>query len=402
MSPAARVSRLRRAAALGFASVAIAFTLVGVPAGVATLDQYGPTGDIFIVIFPAIVLSLTLVGGFVAVRVPANPVGWLLEVAGLAASVGIFGGAYVTYGHATGAGLPLVVPLAWLAGFAILPALGILMIYVPLIFPTGRFLSPRWRRFGLAGLIGAAASVVGAAFTPGPLSSAPWIDNPMGIAGSAGALATVTLVSNLATPVFFLGAVASAFLRYRRADAVERQQLKWFGLTAGCAVVAFVISIPNSGPVTDIAWEVGLAILPLLPVSIGIAILRYRLWDIDRIVSRTIGWLGLTVVLGTVFTALVVGLQALLEPVTGGGTLAVAASTLIAAALFQPVRVRVQRMVDRRFNRARFDAERVAAGFAGLVRDQVEVDSVIRSLDDAVTGAVQPAMSGVWIRRWAR
>jgi MFS family permease len=389
----------QRSTVVAIASIAVAFTLVGVPMGIATLDQYGPTGAIFILIFPAIVLSLTLVGGFVAWRVPTNPVGWLLELAGLGSAVGIFGGTYVNYDHATSAGLPLVIPLAWLSGFAILPAIGILMIYIPLLFPTGRFLSWRWRRFGLLGLVGAVASVLGGAFAPGPLSSASWIDNPLGIPGAADALATITLLSNLATPVFFFGAVASVFVRYRRAGQVERQQLKWFGLTACSAVMALVISIPNNGPVSDIAWEVGLAILPLLPVSIGIAVLRYHLWDIDRIVSRTIGWAVVTGLLVALFAIAIAGADAVLAGVTQGQTLAVAASTLLAASLFQPLRGRVQHLVDRRFDRARYDGEWVVASFGERLRGHADPTAVEREIETAVRDALRPGSAAVWVRR---
>jgi hypothetical protein len=388
----------RTAALVSIAGVALMFTVVGVPLGIATLDDYGPTGVIFIVIFPAIVVSLTAVGGFVAWRVPTNPIGWLLEMAGLGAAVGIFGGTYVNYDHATSAGLPLVAPLAWLSGFAILPALGILMIYIPLLFPTGRFLSRRWRRFGLVGIIGAVASTLGGAFAPGPLSSTPWIDNPVGIPGATDVLATITLLSNLVTPVFFFGAVASVFVRYRRADHTERQQLKWFGLTAGSAVVVLVVSIPNNGPMSDIAWEVGLAILPLLPVSIGIAILRYRLYDIDRIVSRTIGWAIVTGLLIALFAIAIVAADAILAGVTQGQTLAVAGSTLLAASLFQPLRHRVQRSVDRRFNRSRYDAERIVGAFAQQLRGVGELDAVAVGAVDAAVRALGPRGAAVWIR----
>lgn len=389
---------VQAAAVLAMAAVAIAFAAVGVPMGIATLDQYGPTGAIFILVFPAIVLSLALVGGFVALRVPSNPVGWLIEIAGVGAAVGIFGGSYVNYDHARAAGLPFVVPLAWLSGFAILPALGILMIYIPLLFPTGRFLSPRWRRFGLAGIAGAAASVVGAAFTPGPLSSTPWITNPVGIAGASDALAAVTLVSNLASPIFFLGGVVSMFLRYRRADGIERQQLKWFGLTAGAAVVALAISIPNNGPVSDIAWQVGLAILPLLPVSIALAILRYRLWDIDRIVSRTIGWAVLSAVLAGLFAIGVVLLDDALSGITQGQTLAVAASTLLAAAVFGPLRRRVQLAVDRRFDRARYDREHVLTAFGERIRSPADPTHVEAEVAAAARDALKPRSAAVWVR----
>ena len=378
------------------AAPAVAFTVVGVPMGVATLDQYGPTGILFIVIFPAIVLSLTLVGGFVAVRV-GNPVGWLLELAGLAAAVGIFGGTYVNYDHAVGAKLPFVVPIAWLSSWTLLPGLGMLLVYVPLLFPTGRFLGPRWRRFGLAGLAGVAGTLA-TALVPGPLSSTPWIENPLGIAGATDVLNLITLLSNLSTPVFFGGAVVSVFQRYRHAAIVERQQLKWFGLVAGIAVVAFVVSIPNDGPVSDLAWMVGLATLPLLPIGIGIAILRYRLWDIDRIVSRTVGWALTSGLIGVLFAGLIVALQALLAPLTSESSLAIAASTLAVAALFQPVRRRIQGAVDRRFNRSRYDAERTVGSFAEHLRGVTDLAEISDSAMTVVVRALRPNGAAVWIR----
>ena len=393
---APRPSTARTAIISAIAAVALAFTAVGVPLGIATLDRYGPAGPLFIAIFPAIVLSLTLVGGFVAGRV-GNPVGWLLELSGMAAAVGIFGGTYVNYDHDLAAGLPLVVPIAWLSSWTFLPAIGMLLVYVPLLFPTGRFLGPRWRVFGLVGLAGVTGTLA-PAFTPGPLASTPWIQNPLGIEGATDVLALITLVSNLATPVFFGGAVVSVFLRYRRAGIVERQQLKWFGLVAGIAVVTFVISIPNDGPVSDLAWELGLAMLPLLPVAIGIAILRYRLWDIDRIVSRTVSWALTTGLIGGLFAGLIVALQALFAPVTNESSLAVAASTLAVAALFQPAHRRIQAAVDRRFDRSRYDAERTVGSFAAHLQDVTDLAEITDAARAAITEALEPTRAEVWIR----
>jgi hypothetical protein len=393
-----RSARIRPASAVAIAAVALLFVAVGLPAGVAILDQFGSNGPWFIVIFPAIVLSLSLVGGFIALRVPANPVGWLLEIAGLAASVGIFGGTYAMFDHASGAGLPLVVPIAWLSSWTVLPAIGMLVIYVPLLFPTGRFLSPRWRVFGLMAIVGALASLLGSAFAPGPLSSAGWIDNPLGIAGATDALGAVTTLSNLVTPFFFGGAIVSVFVRYRRAGRVERLQLKWFGLVAGVAVVAFAISIPNNGPISDAAWIVGLVTLAALPVAIGIAILRYRLWDIDRIVSRTVGYAAVTGILGATFAALVIALDTLLAPLAGGNGLAVAASTLAVAALFSPLRRRVQRAVDRRFDRSRYDAERTVAALAARLRDETDLERLGREIEAATHRALAPTQVTLWTR----
>ena len=398
-SRGARVGRGRASVLLAIAAVAIAFAMVGVPMGIATLGDYGPTGILFIFIFPAIVLSLTLVGGFVAFRVPDNPVGWLLETAGLFAAVGIFGGTYANYDHAVSAGLPLVAPIAWLSGWTVLSAIGLLVIYVPMLFPTGRFLSSRWRAFGLAGIVGAVASVLAAGFTPGPLSSTPWIENPLGIPGATDTLATVALASNLATPVFFGGAIVSVFVRYRRAPQIERQQLKWFGLVAGFAVVSLVLAIPNDGPVSDIAWDVGLTTLALLPVAIGIAVLRYRLWDIDRVISRTLGWALVSGLLAGLFAIAVVTLEDILAGLTQGQTLAVVGSTLFAAALFGPLRERVQRAVDRRFDRARYDGERVVAAFGERLRNRVDPSGVEHEIAVTVRDALRPGSAALWVRR---
>ncbi len=389
-------SRVQAVAIVAIAALALAFATIGVPLGVATLDRYGPAGPAFIVIFPAIVVSLTLVGTFVALRV-GNPVGWLMELSGLAAAAGIFGGTYVNYDHDLHAGLPLVVPIAWLSSWTLLPAIAMLLLYVPLLFPTGRFLGPRWRAFGLVALAGLAGAVT-PALMPGPLSSAAWIDNPLGILGAADLLGTASTLSNLATPVFFGGAVASVFVRYRRAGIVERKQLKWFGLVAGLMVAAFLVSIPNDGPVSDIAWGLGLALMPLLPIAIGIAILRYRLWDIDRLVSRTLGWGIVTAVLVIVFGVAVIAFEDALSGITQGRTLAVAASTLAAAASFQLLRARVQAAVDRRFDRAHYDANRAIDEFAGRLRGELDLDTLAAELGRVADTTVRPETASVWLR----
>ena len=147
------------------------------------------------------------------------------------------------------------------------------------------------------------------------------------------------------------------------------------------------------------AWVlISIFVMPLLPAAIGIAVLRYRLYEIDRIVSRTIGWVVVTVILAAVFGVVVVGLQVVLEPVTGTNTLAVAASTLVAAALFQPLRGRVQRVVDRRFNRSRADAERAIGGFVARVRDEVDLAQLRTALAETADEAVRPVAATVWLR----
>jgi uncharacterized membrane protein YdcZ (DUF606 family) len=179
---------------------------------------------------------------------------------------------------------------------------------------------------------------------------------------------------------------------------VERQQLKWLIAVAAVAAVAFPVAYIVPAPaITQVAFLVGLLALLALPVAIAIAVLRYHLYEIDRIISRTIGWAVITGVLGAAFVVLVVGLEALLQGQTQGETLAVAASTLAAFGLFQPVRRRVQAAVDRRFDRARYDAQRTADAFAERLRDEVELDVLAAELQRTVEAAIRPSAAALWL-----
>ena len=204
--------------------------------------------------------------------------------------------------------------------------------------------------------------------------------------------------------VVFL-AMASLVVRYRRAVGVERQQLKWFAAVIAIAGPALAIAIltsgTTSGTIADVSgatWGIAVISLALLPVAIGIAILRYRLYEIDRLISRTIGYATVTGVLVVVFAAAILLFQAVLAPLTQGNTVSVAASTLVVAALFQPLRRRVQSRVDRRFNRARYDAERIVAAFAGRLRDEVDLGQLRTEITAAVDHTVQPIAVSLWLR----
>ncbi len=191
--------------------------------------------------------------------------------------------------------------------------------------------------------------------------------------------------------------MSAVVVRYRRGTTIDRLQLRWF--VAAVLLAAIPIAMAPQPAVGGPAWIVLAAVgLFLVPVSVWIAVTRHRLYEIDRIISRTIGWAVVTAVLVAVFAGLVVTLQGLLAPVTNENTLAVAASTLVAAALFQPVRRRVQRAVDRRFDRARYDGEQTTQAFARLVREQVEIDALARDLRAAVDGSMSPDGLTLWLR----
>jgi hypothetical protein len=212
------------------------------------------------------------------------------------------------------------------------------------------------------------------------------------------AILSLQLVGLILLAVAALLSVAGLVVRFRRSVGVERAQLKWF-VAAGAVEVAALLAgafftIPS--PLDNVV--VVAVVASLLPIAAAIAILRYRLYDIDRIVSRSVSYAVVTGLLASLFAALVVAFQAVLARFTQNSSIAVAGSTLVVASAFQPLRVRVQRLVDRRFNRARFDAERVASTFSGRIRDEVEVGTVVRALDDVVVDAVQPSSAAVWIR----
>jgi hypothetical protein len=287
---------------------------------------------------------------------------------------------------------PLLVP----AGFtAILPALA-------LVFPEGCLPSPRLRPPLVIAIALMASGTLLTLVTPGEVISQPGTHNPFGLA---------SLPSDLAGPAWVLDGIgilviivlgaAAVILRYRRGSALVRAQLRWFLAAVLLAAGPLAISlVPNvGGPAWLLTAMLGLV---LVPVSIGIAILRYRLYDIDRIISRTLAYAVLTAILAGVYLVGFLGLQSALAPFTAnGGPVAVAASTLAVFALFQPVRRRVQGAVDRRFYRSRYDAAREIESFAARVRDEVEVDRLAGALSMTLERTMQPATWSIWLRSGA-
>jgi len=219
------------------------------------------------------------------------------------------------------------------------------------------------------------------------------------VLGFLGALTNVGLLLLLASSAC---SVAGLVIRFRRSTGVERAQLKWFAAAGVVEIALLVASTLEILPWLQLSTALAITVSPLLPVAATIAILRYRLYEIDRIVSRTIGYLLVSGLLAAMFALLVVTLQGLLAPFTESNGLAVAGSTLAVAALFQPARRRIQWAVDRRFNRARVDAERIEGELTNRIRDQVDAGAVVGLLVTSVEQTVQPAFSTVWIRESAR
>jgi hypothetical protein len=223
----------------------------------------------------------------------------------------------------------------------------------------------------------------------------PVFMNPVGVPALE---APIEMINTLFLPaIAILGvlSVASLLLRFRRSQGVERQQLRWFLLATATFLASLVATFATG--IEDL-FLIALLAAAGIPIATGIAILRYRLYDIDRLISRTIGWAVITVILGGVFVGGVVVMQTLLTPLTRENTLAVAVSTLVAFALFQPLRRRVQRTVDRRFDRARYDGQLMADDFAERLRDQVAIDVIATDLASTIDGAVKPSTQAIWLR----
>jgi hypothetical protein len=340
------------------------------------------------------VLSLVFVttGAFLAGRRPANPVGWLLLGWGMVMASGCFTGAYVNRGLVRDPGsLPGPSWVGWADGVIWHPAFG-LLAFLLLLFPHGRLPSPRWRPFAWFTVAVYLTLSLAAAFAPGSVElyypeATPPVRLP--VAGLADGVFEWLLPGQL---LVLATALVSLGLRLRRASGEERQQVKWFVYTVVTVVLVFVT--------TTLVLGAGylFPLFGLIPVAVAVAVFKYRLYDVDRLINRTMVYGLLTALLIGVYTGLVFLLGGLLDPATGDSALAVAASTLAVAALFQPARRRVQELVDRRFNRRRYDAARTVERFSGRLRDQVDLDTLSAELLGVVDHTVQPASASLWLR----
>jgi hypothetical protein len=354
-------------------------------------------GDITLVIA---FFAFATVGALVASRQPRNAVGWLFLFIPTMAAVAAFSEQYATQAFANGDSLPGKTVAAWLYLWTWYPAIASIGLLL-LLFPDGRVVGPRWR-FVLWGQVATiVAFSVGYGFYPGSIDdNAPYLpDNPLGI----GALqTTLDILEKVVLPLalaLFVASATSMIVRFRRSRGDERQQLKWMTLAvvavAGSLVLSEVLGIAFGDDVFGIS-------ICLIPIAAGIAMLKYRLYDVDVVIRKTLVYGALTAVLAAMYVGVVVGMQALLQPLTEGSDLAIAASTLVVAGLFLPLRSRVQRLVDRRFYRRRYDAQRTLETFGTRLREQVELDGLRADLEGVVQDTMQPAHASLWLRSGAR
>jgi hypothetical protein len=387
----------RTAARLAW-SLCAGCVVVGV-SGVVVLQVLNGTAGLGSAPLLAALLAFAVVGGLVASRQPRNPVGWQLLAIGVFMTAGLLGESYARYALITAPGsLPGGLYGPWLPRWTYAPIVAILVIFLPLYFPTGRLLSPRWRPVVWCGIGFLAFAVAGNALWPGPEPPLPGLapmPNPVVYLPQAKPM--FQLFRNLAAVCVFpgvAGAIAALVVRFRRSHGIERQQLKWFTYAAALAPLPFLAH--DFAP--SISGLLLTLILPLVPISIGVAVLRYRLYEIDRILNRTLVYGLLTVVLGLGYAAgslvfvLVAGPGA--DPPSG----LVAAATLAAAAIFRPARRRIQAAVDRRFNRRRYNAAQTIQAFSTRLRDQVDLDTLSTELLAVVDQTMEPTRVSVWLR----
>jgi hypothetical protein len=394
--------------AIGSWVVSIALTTVAVGLLVATWStpvegSWGIRG--FLILLSPVAAT---VGAIVATRVPRNPVGWLLVATGLLAGIQGAAEQYAVAGLLSSPGvLPAPEVAAWLAGWTWIPGAACLAALLPLVFPTGHLRSRRWIAVVWFDVAMTLAASVGAAFLPGPLDNASYVDNPFALP-----LGPMTSDQRSIAYYPFILAVAVSIaplvLRFRESTGEQRQQIKWLAWSAACLGASFLlVPLGQSGLVGSAGLKavqiVNVLAFVGIPIAAGLAVLRYRLWDIDRIVSRTVSYALLTAVLVAIYAGGVLGVQALVSPLARSidpavGPLAVAASTLLAASLFQPLRRRIQGSVDRRFNRSRYDVEREAEAFAGRIRDEVDLVELRREVAGVVERTLEPARIGIWLR----
>jgi len=349
------------------------------------------------------------VGTLLAIRRPGTSIGWILIALSwavvLTASTIDATAAQFDEGNMNPvtAGVAIVDAQAGYVEFYLLALLSI-------VFPTGRLPARRWGTVARVALGLVLAVGVAAIFMPKIPVNLPEAPTSVGVRNPVAAFPELP-IWQLFTPdtviipfvVLLAGSVVSLLVRYRRATGLERQQLRWIaaalGLVIAGVLAGFIISaaIPGASE-SGVAWIGPIIAIPCVPIAIGIAVLRYRLYEIDRIISRTISWALSSGLIAALFAGLIVALQALLAPLTSESSLAVAGSTLVAAAVFQPVRRRIQAAVDHRFNRRRYDAERIVDAYAAQLRGVTDLDAIEAGAVDAVARSLGPSGAGVWIR----
>jgi hypothetical protein len=339
-------------------------------------------------------LGYATIGLVLTLRRPGNPIGWLYAAAGLVWSLGIPGEPWLEQLIAERRPLPLAAQVTAVGGeFSWAPATVLGVTLPALLVPDGRLRSRRWRPVAALAIAAAALLVVGGGLAPAQLENTA-IVNPFGLTGPAGAVASALAAAGiLLWAATMVASLACVVVRFRSSVGTERQQLRWVAAGAVAAVAGLLggAALPQRTVLSSALYAMVLCI----PLAVAVAVLRYRLWDLDRLVSRTVTYAVVTALLVVPYLLIVPAAGRLVQ---GAGSLAVAAATLAAAAAFAPLRRRVQGLVDRRFNRRRYDAARTVEGFAARLRDQVDLDALSAELLVVVDQTMQPTQASIWLR----
>ncbi len=389
--------------------VALGFVVVGLLFGILALPVALPEGRepmlMPIIVQGGLVVLYGALGALIASWRPRNLIGWIF--CAMAAALGLLSAAYgyADYAlYATDHTLPGAELVAWLTNWLFMVPVFIAPCFLFLLFPDGRPASPRWRPVVWAVTVVAGIAILATAVAPGRLDAHPFVENPLGLGGSFGEIARVAKeVTEVAAILAFLVSLASVVVRLRRSRGRERLQLKWVAYAAVLTTTSFATSflvglLPSSQTVADIFFLGGVVGFTSIPVAAGIAILRYRLYEIDFLINRTLVYGSLTVMLVAVYAGSIVVLQGLLRTLTGQESqLAIVASTLAVAALFTPLRRRVQAFIDRRFYRSKYDAAKTLEAFSARLRDETDLEALSAELVGVVRETMQPAHLSLWL-----
>jgi hypothetical protein len=396
--------------AAGTALVGVQFALgCAVTAYAASAVLFGGRpGGLSLIILLAAYVPYAGVGSILVARRPRNVIGWVLLGMGWSFAVAFLPIDATAHELQTQTASPLAMTIVWLTKWTVSLTFA-LFATLAFSFPTGRLARGRWRRIAVLVLGLIWGTVIVAAFWPvfslDPTGGTNFVEfpNPIGLLPRTilGFDLPTQLIGSAVLPLVIVASIAAIAGRYAGARDLERLQLRWlvaaFGAIAVAIPIGLVIVIAID-PQALISWVPASLAFLLPPIAIGIAVTRYRLYEIDRLISRGLSWAVVSGSLLAVYAAAVLLLQTVLGDVIGGQTVAVAGSTLLAAALFQPLRRQVQAAVDHRFNRARYDAERTTTDFADRLRDEMDLDSVSGDIVGVVDSALRPTAIGVWIR----
>ena len=345
-------------------------------------------------------IAWSTVGAVVASRRPENAVGWILWAMGLLSGVALFAGQYATYALLVHPGsLPGGELVGLLSSWIWVPIIG-LLIFLLLLFPNGQLPTRRWRPVAWIGGAVIAMGAINEALVPGTIDGLEPLRNPLGIEGAKRILALLSTISQALAAALLLVAAASLFVRLRRARGEERQQVKWLAYAATVLATSFFLSsVSGAIGASWVGFVLSMVGFLGIPMAAGIAVLKYRLYEIDLLINRTLVYGALTAMLALVYFGTVVAMQYTFRALTGQESqLAVVASTLAIAAIFNPLRRRIQDFVDRRFYRRKYDARKTLEAFSAKLRDETDLGALTNDVVGVVRETMQPAHVSVWLR----